>query len=193
MTRRGLRGRTVTRYGSCQSRPPARAASWRICIPTCRCRGACASGWRHVRVGRVLVGDGNYSCERAGCRRWGRSPRARQRLVVRGRDSSCKAVTCWRSHPLVGDLSGKPPTGRRQGVLPVTVFTRIYSPHHTESWPSHCQWCQMTPSRGWLSYHSKGGPNPGPRQYLFHTLIIKTIYPEKFLANTTNYILCLCI
>jgi hypothetical protein len=73
--------------------------NWR---PTRRCEGARASGWRHVRVGHVLVRDGNCSCERAGCRRRGGSPHARRRLIVRGGDLSEKPLPSWR---LVGEAS----------------------------------------------------------------------------------------
>jgi hypothetical protein len=62
----------------------------------------------------ALVGD--CSCERAGCR-------ARQRLVVQGGDLSCEAETCWRSFLLVGDLSEKLPTSRKQDVLSVMILT----------------------------------------------------------------------
>jgi hypothetical protein len=135
--------------------PLAGAFAWHgELAPHVSLREARASRWRHVRVGRVLVGDGNCSCEQTGCwRRGGDSScgtetcRARRRLLVRGGDSSCGAETCRRSHPLAGDLSGKPPTGRRQGILPVMVLTRIHSPPYTKSCPSHCQWCQMTPSQ----------------------------------------------
>jgi hypothetical protein len=71
--------------------------------PTHCCGEACALGWRHDCVDRVLVGGGDCSCERAGCRRWGGNSscevetcRARQRLVVRG-----------------GGLSEKPSFSRR--------------------------------------------------------------------------------
>jgi hypothetical protein len=121
---------------------------------TRRREGACALGRGHVRVGCVLVGDGNYSCKRVGCWRRGgdsscgtETPRVRRRLVVRGGASSCGVETCRRSHLPDGDLSGKPPTGRSQGVLPVKFLIGICSPPYAGSWPSHCQWCLMTPSR----------------------------------------------
>jgi hypothetical protein len=101
--------------------------NWR---PTRRCEGARASGWRHVRVGHVLVRDGNCSCERAGCRRRGGSPHARRRLIVRGGDSSCEAETCRRSHSLVGDLSGKPPTSRRQRLASDGLDKDLQSSSH---------------------------------------------------------------
>jgi hypothetical protein len=65
----------------------------------------------------VLVGGGDCSRERAGCRRRGRdssceteNPHATQRLVVRGGDLSGKPS-------LSRSLSRKLPTGRKQDVL----------------------------------------------------------------------------
>jgi hypothetical protein len=165
----GARGEIVPHYSPCQSRPPARAASavdWCICMvwgtsaprivakePGRRDGAtfvwALVSSFRPSRPGLALVGNENYSCERASCRSDAETPCVRQRLVVRGGNLSKKP-------PPAGDLSGKPPTSWRQGVLPVMVLARIHSPPCTESWPSHCQWCQMTPS--------KGGSNPGHRQ-----------------------------
>jgi hypothetical protein len=97
---------------------------------------------------RLLVRGGDSSCGMEICRtRW--------RLLVRDENLSCEAETprAGRKHvgeaaPPVGVLSWKPPTGRRQGILPVTVLTRIHSPPYIESWPSHCKWCQMTPCEG---------------------------------------------
>jgi hypothetical protein len=106
------------------------------------------SSFRPSRVELTLVGNGNYSCEPASCRGQGgdssceaKTPHAEWRLLVWGGNLTEKP-------PPARDLSGKPPTGRRQDVLPVIVLTRIHSPPYTESWPSHCQWCQMTPSQG---------------------------------------------
>jgi hypothetical protein len=78
---------------------------------------------------------------------------------VRGGDSSCGAETPCAGRklvvlggnlsekpPPVGDLSGKPPTGQRQGILLVKVLTGLFSPPYAGFWPSHCQWCRMTPS-----------------------------------------------
>jgi hypothetical protein len=69
---------------------------------------------------RHIVRGGNSSCGTDTCR-------VRQRLVLRGRNSLCGTETCRRSHPLARDFSGKPPTGRRQGVLPAMVSTGIWS------------------------------------------------------------------
>jgi hypothetical protein len=55
------------------------------------------------------------------------TPHARCRFLVRGRDLSREAETCRGRCFLAGDLSGKPPVGRRQGVLPVMVLARIWS------------------------------------------------------------------
>jgi hypothetical protein len=79
---------------------------------------------------------------------------ARQRLVVWGRDFSCKVKTSRARRrlvvevPLVGNWSEMQPTSRILDVLPVWVLTRLFSPPclesfpwHCQSWPSHCQWC----------------------------------------------------
>jgi hypothetical protein len=131
----------------------------RLLVPTFSCGPRLSRRWELlVRTSklsearrRLLVRGGDSSCRTEICRtRW--------RLLVRDKNLSCEAETprAGRKHvgeatPLVGVLLGKPPIGWRQGVLPVTVLTRIHSPPYTESWPSHCQWCQMTPSRGRLS------------------------------------------
>jgi hypothetical protein len=81
--------------------------NWR---PTRRRGEARASGCRHICVDRVVVGDGDYSCERAGCRRRGRdlsceveTPRARRKLLVRDGDLSCEAETPHAGWRLVGE------------------------------------------------------------------------------------------
>jgi hypothetical protein len=59
------------------------------------------------------VRDGYLSCKAETCL-------ARQKLLVWDGDLSEKP-------PLARDFSGKPPTGRRQGVLPAMVSTGIWS------------------------------------------------------------------
>jgi hypothetical protein len=98
------------------------------------------------------VRGGDSSCE-------AEIPHARRKLLTRGENLSCGVGTCRERRklvvrsgdlseepPPVGDLSGKPPAGRRQGVLPVKILTGLCNPPYAGSWPSHCQWCQMTPS-----------------------------------------------
>jgi hypothetical protein len=138
---------TVPHYDSCQSWPPARAASWIVCMAwgigahtssqgsLCvevvpHLCGSCLGRRRKllVRTGRssearrrLVVRDGDSSCETE-------TPRARRRLLVRDRDFSCEVEACRRSLPLVGDLSRKLLTGRRQDVLTMMTLIRILSP-----------------------------------------------------------------
>jgi hypothetical protein len=64
---------------------------------------------------------------------------------VRNGYLSCKAKTGRAKLPLVENLSEKLPTSQEQDVLPMMVLTGVLSPPRLESWPSRCQWCQMTP------------------------------------------------
>jgi hypothetical protein len=116
----GLRDRTVQHYGFYQNRPPARVASWIICmtwrtgplrvvVGELERRGRAMFMWvpnptlRPPCVGPALVSDGNYSCEwvvryrDSSCEQVVRgeaeSPRARRRLLVRSGGSSCEADT----------------------------------------------------------------------------------------------------
>jgi hypothetical protein len=99
------------------------------------CRGHAT--WYGLRLGwrrRELMRTSCLSCKAdTRC--------ARQRLVVRGGDWSDELT-------LVGNLSDKLPTSREQDVLPVMVLIGVLRPPCLESWPSRCQWCQMTPSHG---------------------------------------------
>jgi hypothetical protein len=64
---------------------------------------------------------------------------ARQRLVVRGVDLSCKAETSRARRrlivgfPLVGNWSEMQPTGRRLDVFPVWILTRVLTSPCPES------------------------------------------------------------
>jgi hypothetical protein len=150
VARRGLRSGTVPHYSHYQCWLPARVASWRICTVwgigarTRLCEGVPTSGWRHVRVGPGLLVP-TFTCGPRLSRRrklhvrTSKLSEARRRLLVRGGNLP-------ETPPPTEDLSVKPYTGRRQRVLPVMVLTRIHNPHYIESWPSHCQLCQMTPS-----------------------------------------------
>jgi hypothetical protein len=51
-------------------------------------------------------------------------------VLMRGGDSSCEAETCRRSHSLVGDLSGKPPTSRRQRLASDGLDKDLQSSSH---------------------------------------------------------------
>jgi hypothetical protein len=108
----GARGEIVPHYSPCQSRPPARAASavdWCICMvwgtsaprivakePGRRDGAtfvwALVSSFRPSRPGLALVGNENYSCERASCRR-------------RCGDSLCEAETCRAGRKLVEEAT----------------------------------------------------------------------------------------
>jgi hypothetical protein len=116
----------VPYYGPCPSRSPARSCRQMVCLhgvgnrrPTRCCGGARASRWRHVR---------DCSCEQVVVGGEAKTPRAEWRLVVRGGDLSEKPPPTP-----VGDLSGKPPTGRRQDFLPVKVLTGLCSPSYAGS------------------------------------------------------------
>jgi hypothetical protein len=99
--RRGLRGRTVPHYGSCQSRPPARAASWSVCM-------AWGTGTPRVVEGelvRRVAPRSSGSClgqRRKLLVRTSSLSEARRRLLVRGADLSEKPPPSKR---LVGEAS----------------------------------------------------------------------------------------
>jgi hypothetical protein len=75
--------------------------------------------------------------------------------------------------PLVGNWSEMLLISQRLDVLPVWVLTGVLRPPHLEYWLRHCQsWpshCQSV--LGYLVFKGdifavKGGPNPGPHQWL---------------------------
>jgi hypothetical protein len=105
---------------------------------SCGLRPGCWSEMGTTRANEQVVKGGDSSCE-------AETGRVRRRLAVRGEDLSCEAKTSWRSFLLLGDLSEKLPTTRKQDILPVMVLTGVLSPPYLESWPSCCQWCQNAP------------------------------------------------
>jgi hypothetical protein len=115
--------------------------------PACRHGGARASGLHHVCCGTpdppprplcaglFLVRGGNYSCERvvgggdSSCEEVvggeAETPRARQRLLVRGGDSSCGTKTSHVGRKLVREASSSSETRR----LASEILTRISCPY----------------------------------------------------------------